>query len=124
MVMGYRDAHTFLSEELSACGRLIICTDDGSVGLHGTVAEAFRQESLSPDAVFACGPKPMLAAVKAYAAQNGIPCRVSLEERMACGIGACLGCVCETAGIDAHSHVHNARVCTDGPVFWAEEVRI
>ncbi len=124
MVMGYRDAHTFLSEELSACGNLIICTDDGSVGLHGTVAEAFKQEDLCPDAIFACGPKPMLAAVKTYAAQNGIPCRVSLEERMACGIGACLGCVCETTGIDAHSHVHNARVCTDGPVFWAEEVQI
>ena len=49
---------------------------------------------------------------------------ISLEERMACGVGACLGCVCKTAAVDHHSHVHNARICTDGPVFEAREVEI
>ena len=122
MLMGYRDAHTFLSEDLSACGRLIITTDDGSVGLHGTVAEAWKDGALSPDVIYACGPKPMLRAVKQFAMDRQNPCWLSLEERMACGIGACLGCVCETAGEDAHSHVHNARVCTDGPVFAAADV--
>lgn len=49
---------------------------------------------------------------------------ISLEERMACGVGACLGCVCKTTKEDAHSHVHNARICTEGPVFEAGEVDI
>ena len=49
---------------------------------------------------------------------------ISLEEHMACGVGACLGCVCKTKNVDAHSHVHNSRICTDGPVYNAEEVEI
>ena len=66
----------------------------------------------------------MLAAVKAYALKKGIKCYVSMEERMACGIGACLGCVCKTKNVDEHSKVHNARICKDGPVFLAEEVEL
>lgn len=66
----------------------------------------------------------MLRAVKQYAAKEGIPAYLSLEERMACGVGACLGCVCKTTHKDAHSHVNNARVCTEGPVFLAEDVEI
>ena len=69
------------------------------------------------DLIFACGPKRMLAAVASYAAERGIPCYVSLEERMACGVGACLGCVVKTRETDPHSHVNNARICTEGPVF-------
>ena len=60
--------------------------------------------------------------VKEYAAANGIACWVSMEEKMACGIGACLGCVCGTPDVDEHSHVKNKRICKDGPVFRAEEV--
>ena len=67
---------------------------------------------------------PMLRAVKALAEEENIPAYISLEERMACGVGACLGCVCKTRDVDAHSHVHNARICTDGPVFEAREVEI
>ena len=66
----------------------------------------------------------MLRALKAYAAENNIQCWISLEEKMACGVGACLGCVCKTTHKDAHSHVNNARICTDGPVFEAREVEI
>ncbi len=66
----------------------------------------------------------MLRAIKKYAAENGIEAYISLEERMACGVGACLGCVCRTTKVDAHSHVHNARICTEGPVFEAGEVEL
>lgn len=66
----------------------------------------------------------MLRAIKAYAEENDILCYISLEERMACGIGACLGCVCKTKDVDAHSNVHNKRVCKDGPVFLSTEVEI
>ena len=62
--------------------------------------------------------------IKQYAQENGIECYISLEERMACGIGACLACVCQSKEIDDHSHVHNKRICKDGPVFLAAEVEI
>jgi len=66
----------------------------------------------------------MLRAVKRYAKEKNIPAYLSMEERMACGIGACLGCVCKTVHKDLHSHVYNARICTEGPVFLAEDVAI
>ena len=123
-VLGYRDSQLFLKEEFEPWAKVYVSTDDGSAGTKGTVIDAVRENGVEADVIFACGPKPMLRAVKAYAAEKGIPCYVSLEERMACGIGACLGCVCKTTGEDAHSHVHNARVCNDGPVFAAEEVEL
>ena len=99
----------------------MIATEDGSAGTRGTVLDAIRHDGRTADAAFACGPRPMLRAVKEYCASEGISCWVSMEERMACGIGACLGCVCETTGEDAHSHVHNTRICKDGPVFLSTE---
>ena len=66
----------------------------------------------------------MLRAVKEYAIANDIICEISLEERMACGIGACLACVCQSKDIDSHSQVHNKRVCKDGPVFYCQEVTL
>ena len=74
--------------------------------------------------IYACGPTPMLRALKAYAAENGIECWLSLEEKMACGVGACLACVCRSKEVDGHSHVHNKRVCKDGPVFLADEIEL
>ena len=122
LVMGYRNEDTFLTKECRAAGRLVIASDDGSIGTHGTVIDAIREQRVTGDAVFACGPKPMLRAVKAYAEQNKLPCFISMEERMACGIGACLACVCRTVDADGHSRVKNARVCADGPVFDAKKV--
>ncbi len=69
-------------------------------------------------------PTPMLRGIKAYAEEMGIEAQISMEERMACGIGACLGCVCKSKDVDSHSHVHNKRVCKDGPVFDAREVEL
>ena len=74
--------------------------------------------------MLACGPRAMLRSVARAAEDLGVRSLVSMEERMGCGVGACLGCVCTTKNVDAHSHVHNARICTDGPVFEAREVEI
>jgi len=121
-VLGYRNEKTFLQEDFERDSRVLIATEDGSLGTKGTVIDAMKAAEELSGVICACGPKPMLAAVKAFAAERGLPCFVSLEERMACGVGVCLGCVCQTAEVDAHSGVKNARVCVDGPVFEASEV--
>ncbi len=123
-IMGYRDSQLFLKEDLEKYTKVYIATEDGSVGTKGNVMDAIAQNELEADVIFACGPMPMLRAIKQYAKKMGIPAYISLEERMACGVGACLGCVCKTTKKDHHSHVNNARICTDGPVFWAEDVDI
>lgn len=124
IIAGYRNDELFLSEELAKYGTLHIATEDGSKGTKGNVMDAIAAEQLTADVIFACGPLPMLRAVKKYAQEKQIPAYISLEERMACGVGACLGCVVKTKETDHHSHVHNARICTDGPVFPASEVDI
>ena len=121
--VGYRSKElAYLLPEISAFPEVHIATEDGSLGTQGNVLDAIRADGVKAEAVFACGPAPMLRAVKAWAGEQGIPCFISLEERMACGVGACLGCVTKTTGVDGHSHVKNARICKDGPVFAAEEV--
>lgn len=123
IVLGYRDI-TFLDKEFEAFGKVYISTEDGSRGIKGNVIDAIRANSLEADIIFACGPTPMLRGVKAYAIERGIKAQLSMEERMACGIGACLGCVCKTNEIDHHSNVNNKRICKDGPVFYADEVEL
>lgn len=124
ILLGYRDKDLFLEEDLEKYGDVYVATEDGSVGTKGNVMDIIRAYSLRADMIMACGPMPMLRAIKKYAAENGIEAYLSLEERMACGVGACLGCVCNTTKKDAHSHVNNARICTEGPVFEAGEVNI
>ncbi|MCM1154517.1 MAG: dihydroorotate dehydrogenase electron transfer subunit [Roseburia sp.] len=124
IIAGYRNSDLFLQEDLEKYGELYIATEDGSIGTKGNVLDAVRENDLHADIIMACGPLPMLRAVKKYAVQNDMKAYLSLEERMACGVGACLGCVCKTKEVDSHSHVHNARICTDGPVFEANEVDI
>ena len=123
MVLGYRD-ELFLNKEFEAYGDVYVATEDGSAGTKGNVMDAIRENDLEADAIFACGPAPMLRAIKAYALEKGIPCWISMEERMACGVGACLACVCKSKDVDSHSHVHNKRVCKDGPVFLSTEVEL
>lgn len=123
IVAGYRD-ELFLKNELSKAGDLHISTENGMIGTKGNVMDAISADDLKADIIYACGPMVMLSAVKKYAADLGIEAYISLEERMACGVGACLGCVCRTVNKDSHTHVNNARVCTEGPVFLAEEVDI
>lgn len=124
IVVGYRDGNTFLKEDLEKYGKVYIATEDGSVGTRGNVMNAIAENGLEADLIYACGPMPMLRAVRAYAAERHIRAYISLEEHMACGVGACLGCVVKTKETDHHSHVNNARICTDGPVFEAGEVEI
>ena len=88
-------------------------------GAHGFVDALVRQvlaEDQAVSAVLACGPKLMLKAVAAAAAEFKVPCQVSMEERMGCGVGACLVCACKT------KDGHYKHACKDGPVFRAEEV--
>ncbi len=124
IIVGYRDEQTFLRESFEEHGRLYIATEDGSVGCRGNVMDAVKENGLEADLIYACGPAPMLRAVKAYAEERQIECYISMEERMACGIGACLGCVCKSSGTDDHSNVKNKRICKDGPVFLSTEVEI
>ncbi|MCR5775622.1 MAG: dihydroorotate dehydrogenase electron transfer subunit [Lachnospiraceae bacterium] len=126
-VLGYRDRsmNHFLASDFGGTGiKTIISTDDGSEGIRGNVIDALEESGIKADLIYACGPLPMLSAVKRYAKEAGATAYISLEERMACGLGVCLGCVAKTTEKDAHSGVKNARVCTEGPVFCAETVDI
>lgn len=122
-VLGYRDV-LFLNDEFEKFSDVYVATEDGSAGTKGNVLDAIRENGLKADVIFACGPTPMLRALKAYAEEHEIECWLSLEEKMACGIGACLACVCQSKEVDEHSHVHNKRICKDGPVFLAQEVEL
>ena len=129
VIAGYRDNSIMLNLDLAKYATLEIATEDGSVGIKGNVLDVVKAKDIKTDVILACGPMPMLRAIKKYAENeknNGHNVRafISLEERMACGVGACLGCVCKTTKKDGHSHVNNARICTDGPVFNSEDVDI
>ena len=119
---GFKD-ETFLLKELQerSCD-VRIATEDGSVGYGGFVTDLLlkhiKEQRL--DMVFACGPRPMLKTVARICRENSVGCQVSLEQRMACGVGACLGCSCATK--DKDGGLQYSRVCKDGPVFNSEEV--
>lgn len=126
IVSGYRD-ELFLTEDFAEAGELYLAVEhpgEGVICTEGNVLDAVRENELEADVIFACGPTPMLRAIKSYALEKEIPCWISMEEKMACGIGACLACVCQSKEIDGHSHVHNKRICKDGPVFLSTEVEL
>ena len=123
IVLGYRD-ELFLNEEFEPYGSVYLSSEDGVHGTKGNVIDAIKACAVTGDIIYACGPTPMLRGIKQYAAEQNIRCEISLEEKMACGGGACLACVCQTKNVDEHSKVHNARICADGPVFYAEEVEL
>ena len=124
VLLGFRNMRAIiLSDEFEANGADVrIATDDGSYGHHGFVTQllAQRLDEAPCDVIYACGPTPMLKLVAAEAEQRGIRCMVSLEERMGCGVGACLVCACKTKredGSETYRHV-----CKNGPVFDSREV--
>lgn len=121
IVLGYRDEE-FLSSEFKPYGDVYMSSDNGAFGVKGTVLDAIKEYGIDGSIIYACGPTPMLKAVSEYALANNISAQLSLEERMACGVGACLACVCKSKEIDSHSKVKNKRVCKEGPVFYAGEV--
>jgi dihydroorotate dehydrogenase electron transfer subunit len=122
-ILGFRSASAvILKEDFEKAGaKVILCTDDGTAGIHGFVTSALDEllKTEKPDLICACGPMPMLKIVAGMAEEQGIDCEISLEERMACGVGACLGCACKTKknGVEGYSHV-----CKNGPVFNSKEV--
>lgn len=121
-VLGYRGGDLFLKEEFEPYGTVYVATEDGSAGVRGNVIDAAVQAGLGADCIYACGPTPMLKGIRDYARNKEIPAQISLEEKMACGIGACLACVCQSKEKDEHSNVNNKRICKDGPVFYADEI--
>lgn len=123
IIAGFRD-ETFLMGDLEKHGTVYVASEDGKTGVQGNVLDAIREYGIEGDIIYACGPTPMLRAIKEYAVTNDIEAQLSLEEKMACGIGACLACVCQSKEVDGHSHVHNKRICKDGPVFDAREVEL
>lgn len=119
LFMGAKSKNEILcKEELKGLGAEVkIATDDGSLGRHGPVTDLLLLTPYSlPLTFYACGPQNMLREVSRIAKTKGVPCQVLLEERMACGIGACMSCVCKT------KEGEYRRVCVDGPVFNADEV--
>ena len=124
IVLGYQN-FPFLMKEFEKTGsKVYVATESGKYGFKGNVIGAIMQNYLTAGVIYACGPAGMLRAVKKFAEVKKVPCYVSMEERMACGIGACLGCTVDTIDINDHLNVKKARVCKDGPVFNAQEVII
>ncbi len=124
IILGYRDNNLFLLDEFKKYGDVYVATEDGSVGTQGNVIDAIKANALEADVIYTCGPTPMLRALAQYAEENGMECWISMEEKMACGIGACLACVCKSKEVDEHTNVHNKRICKEGPVFNAKEVEL
>ena len=110
---GFRDAPYALEDFLPYCAAISVATDSGAVGYHGLVTGILHPEEF--DMVLTCGPNVMMQGVYRLCAEKGVPCLASLERKMACGLGACLGCTC-------HTKVGPKTVCQDGPVFPAQEV--
>jgi len=105
-----------MQEDFARFGKVFITTEDGSLGEKGYVTQHSLLNQPHFDAVYTCGPKPMMKAVAAFAAQHALSCEVSLENLMACGIGACLCCVEDT--VDGH-----VCTCTEGPVFNTQRLK-
>lgn len=120
-----RDMVVLEKEFEGVSDNLTITTDDGTYGQKGFAIDFLKKdmEKEKADCIYACGPLPMLKAVRKYALENNIPCQISLEEKMACGLGVCLGCAVKTAKSpkDAPEYWH---VCKAGPVFQAKDVEI
>ena len=120
--IGYRNKGAVCgTEDFEKAHKFVGVTDDGSYGEKMNAVQAFAKDlerGYMPDVVLSCGPTPMLRALKALVEEKGLNCYVSLEERMGCGIGACLVCVCDL------TNGKRARVCKDGPVFKVTEVTL
>jgi len=134
---GARTAGALVDADLFAelGARVYVATDDGTLGWAGYVTDLLRETAMHFSGIAACGPSPMLRAVARVAADLGVRAQLSLEETFACGVGACWGCVVGLSRESAQAprfpapapgetrdYVH-ARICKEGPVFWAHELR-
>ena len=120
--LGFRN-HPFLVREFeTTADEVYLATEDGSAGHKGYVTEILDRHVDQPSELFACGPKMMLKAVQTYAQNKSIPSQLSTEERMGCGIGACLVCVCKLKAEQNPEGYEYKRVCKEGPVFAGDEI--
>jgi dihydroorotate dehydrogenase electron transfer subunit len=118
--LGFRNEVYKLEEFQAVCGNVAVATEDGSVGHKGYITDLLENSISSYDVVYTCGPRVMMDKVMEICIRNNVECYVSIEERMGCGIGACLVCACKAKGADGQWH--NKKACKDGPVFNAKEV--
>ena len=130
LLVGARNKGKHLSDELLTPAATVVrrATDDGSLGHAGLVTDLLRDELVGDGehVVYCCGPHGMMQAVAALCREREVPCQVSLEEYMACGIGICVGCAVElerAEGADGSGYTRYARICVDGPVFDARRVK-
>lgn len=122
-VIGFR-SEPFLEEELKEyCSNVFVATDDGNKGFKGNTVEMIKENGILGDEFFSCGPKIMLKALSEFCEEKNIPCQVSLEERMGCGYGACVGCTCKVkVQTENGVEIKQKGVCKHGPVFYGKEV--
>lgn len=122
-VLGFQE-EPFLTEELGAyCDEVHIALERGTTGFRGNVLELMEKRKIWGDYYLSCGPKPMLKALSELCDRRSVPVQVSLEERMGCGYGACVGCTCKTAEAGGSGESTKLKkVCKDGPVFLGSEV--
>ncbi len=128
LLVGARTANKHLPGELlvPAAAAVHLATDDGSLGHAGLVTDLLQHElaKKEPVAVYCCGPHGMMQAVAAICSEAQVPCQVSLEEYMACGIGICVGCAVELATAKGDSdYGRYGRICVDGPAFDARQIK-
>ncbi|MBR1442481.1 MAG: dihydroorotate dehydrogenase electron transfer subunit [Firmicutes bacterium] len=120
VILGSRSKGILAEEFKKYADEVYIASDDGSEGFKGNVVDLMREKNITGDMIYACGPKIMLKFVSMYADEKNTECQVSMEERMACGIGACVGCVVKIK--DSKGEESYKKVCKDGPVFYSSEV--
>lgn len=118
--LGFRDCVYTLEAFEQSCNAVFVTTEDGSVGHKGYITEQLEKHLAKYEVVYTCGPKPMMQAVVDLCGKSNIECYVSVEERMGCGIGACLVCACKIAA--ENGQWHHMKACKDGPVFNGKEV--
>jgi len=113
--LGFRSDTILTYDFENVVDNLYIATDNGNTGHHGNVLEVLKSQQSCYDEFLACGPRPMLNALASYAHSKKTPCQLSMEERMACGLGTCVGCVLDANGT-------YQKICTEGPVFYSDDI--
>lgn len=121
-VLGFRSDPILIQEFEKLGVTVYVATEDGSYGHKGNVIDILNNKEITGKMFYSCGPKPMLKALTKWCMKYNIPVQVSLEERMGCGIGVCVGCVCKEKDKDSKQGWSHKKICTDGPVFWGREV--
>lgn len=118
-IFGFQSETFLINEAKKLCEDLYICTETGEAGFKGNVMELIKNKSITGDGYFACGPKPMLKSLNKHCSEKNLPLQVSMEERMGCGYGACVGCAIK---LKIDGEIVQKAVCKDGPVFNGSEV--